>query len=549
MTNQQIVVQSHVARDFLQNAAYFSTVPKVIWEYVSNSLDNADEGKAVGVVVELSGQLLRVTDNASGMTRKELQNFFLMHGENIQRARGKRVRGRFGTGKCAAFGIANVLRIDTVKNAKHNVVQLSRVDIEAARSGEAFPVRDIVVNESTVAESGTIIEIADFNIRKIDVEGTISYVERHLARYRQRARVWINNHECEFKEPISADKLEFRSPPEVASKIGHVKLVVKVSPTSLDRETNGIDVLSHGIWHETTLAGLEGKDQANYIFGEVDVPILEDGEWKISPFDNTRNNTLNIQNPAVAVLMGWLSECIDDVRRKLVETEKARRQSEQARRLQQEADKIAALLNEDFIKLQVDFERARRVASRAGSVSADELASDAGGLSPGNGEEPTEWQRSGQPHGEGKRDQIPVVGAEPPREGPSLTPGNERGGKKRTESGHGRKPRGGLFVVQYYNGTPESPRSSYNPDERAIAINLDHPQISSALGASSGNTESRQFREITYEIACVEYALAIAHEQAEFATKHNLRRDAEDALYEVRDTINRVSKLLASALG
>ena len=548
MTNRQIVVQSHVARDFLQNAAYFSTVPKVIWEYVSNSLDNADQEKAVGVVVELSGQLLRVSDSASGMTRKELQNFFMMHGENIQRTRGKRVRGRFGTGKCAAFGVANVLRIDTVKNGRHNVVELSRADIEAARSGEAFPVRDINVNERTDAENGTVIQISDFNIRKIDVEGTISYVERHLARYRQRARVWINNHECEFREPISTDKFEFSPHPQVASKIGDVKLTVKVSPTSLDRETNGIDILSHGIWHETTLAGLEGKDQANYIFGEVDVPILEDGEWKISPFDNTRNNTLNIQNPIVAVLMGWLSECIDDVRRKLVEKEKARRQSEQARRLQQEAGKIAALLNDDFRKLQVDFERARRVASRSGLVSADELASEAGELSPGDGEEPTEWQRSGQPHGEEKRDQIPVGTGEQPTEGPSLIPGNERGGKKKSESGHGGTLRGGLFVVEYYNGTAESPRSSYNPDQRAIGINLDHPQISSALGASSGNTESRQFREITYEIACVEYALAIAHEQAEFATKHNLRRDAEDALYEVRDTINRVSKLLASAL-
>jgi len=30
-----IQVRSNVARDVLQNAAYFNTIPKVVWEYVS----------------------------------------------------------------------------------------------------------------------------------------------------------------------------------------------------------------------------------------------------------------------------------------------------------------------------------------------------------------------------------------------------------------------------------------------------------------------------------------------------------------------------------
>lgn len=548
MSRQQIVVQSHVARDFLQNAAYFSSVPKVVWEYVSNSLDNAEEGRPIEVFVELSNTLLRVSDNGSGMSRTGLRNFFTMHGENIQRSRGKRVRGRFGTGKCAAFGIADMLRVDTVKDGKRNAVELSRGDIEAAKSGEPFPVRDIVVNESTERPNGTVIDISDFNVRKIDVEGTISYVERHLARYRQRARVWINSHECEFREPISTEQFEFRPPPNVASEVGDVNLVIKVSPMPLDRETNGIDVLSHGIWHETTLAGHEGKDQAEYIFGEVDVPILEDGKWKIPPFDNTRNNTLNIQNPVVAVLMGWLAECIDDVRRKLIEKEKARRQSEQARRLEKEAERIAQILNDDFHKLQIEIERARRVASRTGVVSADEIPSEFGALVPGNGEEPTDWRPAGQPHRKGKQGQEPVGPGDEAREGPSLIPGSEPGSKKKPEPGTQRKPRAGIFNIEYYNGTAENPRSSYDSDIRTIRINLDHPQVASALGTSASGIESRQFREITYEIACVEYAMAIAHEQAATARKYNLRRDAEDALFDVRDTINRVSRLLVAAL-
>jgi Histidine kinase-, DNA gyrase B-, and HSP90-like ATPase len=548
MSTQGIVVQSHVGRDLLQNAAYFSSMPKVVWEYVSNSLDNAGDSKTAEVVVELSNDRLRVADNCSGMSRKELQNFFTMHGENVQRARGKKVRGQFGTGKSAAFGIANVLRVDTVKDGKRNIVELARQDIESAKSGHAFPVRNLTINEATDDDNGTVVEVEDFNLRRIDVEGTIGYVERHLARYRQKARVWINNHECEFQEPICSEEFKFKSSGKVAERIGEVTLVVKVSPTPLDKETNGIDILSHGIWHETTLAGLEAKDQAEFMFGEVDVPILEDGNWKIAPFDNTRNNTLNIQNAAVAVLMGWLAECLDEVRMKLAEEDRARRQSEQSRRLEKQASKIAAILNEDFRKLEIELEKARRVATRIGKVAVEESEGPDGKLLPGDGTEPTEWQRAGQPHGEGGAGSGAVGPGEEPRPGPDFIPGNEPGSRKKSEAGRPERKRAGIFRIEYYNGTPESPRSTYKADTREILINLDHPQVANALGASSGGTENRQFREITYEIACVEYALAVAYEQAEQARKFNMKRDAEDALYDVRETVNRVSRLLAAAL-
>src|SRR4051812_22755922 len=122
-TSGPITVSSHVARDFLQNAAYFSTLPKVLWEYVSNSLDNASDGQQVNVAVEILATSITIADDGAGMSRQELQNFFRMHAENQQRLRGKRVRGLFGTGKSAAFGIANVLRIDTSKDGKRNVVE------------------------------------------------------------------------------------------------------------------------------------------------------------------------------------------------------------------------------------------------------------------------------------------------------------------------------------------------------------------------------------------------------------------------------------------
>ena len=48
-----------------------------------------------------------------------------MHGENIDRKAGRPGRGRFGTGKSAAFGIGDVLRLTTVRNGKRSKVELT----------------------------------------------------------------------------------------------------------------------------------------------------------------------------------------------------------------------------------------------------------------------------------------------------------------------------------------------------------------------------------------------------------------------------------------
>ena len=81
--NQVIEVTSHVARDFLQNAAYFNTMPKLVWEYVANSLDAAKDGTPAAIAVEITTHEVRVSDNGRGMSREELRNFFQMHGQGV----------------------------------------------------------------------------------------------------------------------------------------------------------------------------------------------------------------------------------------------------------------------------------------------------------------------------------------------------------------------------------------------------------------------------------------------------------------------------------
>src|SRR3972149_2935079 len=215
--SKKISVKSHVSRDFLQNAVYFNTLPKVVWEYVSNSLDNGKEDIPTTVAVEIRKEedMLIVADNGAGMSREDLRRFFTMHGENIQRKRGKRVRGRFGTGKSAAFGIAKSLTIDTRRNGKRNVVSLHLEDIKKATSGETFEVNEITIDEGTDQEDGTIIEIKEFMTSRMDIDATISYIEKHLARYRLRANVLINGHACKFKELPAISTITVHAPKEI----------------------------------------------------------------------------------------------------------------------------------------------------------------------------------------------------------------------------------------------------------------------------------------------------------------------------------------------
>ena len=444
--NNTIAVTTHVARDFLQNAAYFNTIPKLVWEYVANSLDASKDGEPSIVFVEITSNFVKISDNGRGMSRNELSNFFQMHGENIQRKRGKKVRGRFGTGKSAAFGLANILKIDTTQSGYRNVVELHRDDIEQAEDGKPFTVRDIVIDEKTDGEDGTTIEIRDFNIRRPNVDQVITYIERHLSRYKQRAIVTINGHECRFEELPFLMEIIRNPPSDVSQHIGEVELIIKVSPVGLDDEVKGIDILSYGIWHGTTLAGIENKERANYIFGQIDVPILEDGEWPIPAFDNTRNNTLNTQNPVVVVLLGWIAEELEKVRQELVEKERKWRKSETTKQLEREAQRIADILNDDLAHQELELELKRKVAKRSGGKSVSEILDDVGDLFPGGGNEPTPWEQTGSPHGSGKRG-LEGAGGDNPRPGPTLRPGQEPGAKKSTTDGSGKRRKAVLILI------------------------------------------------------------------------------------------------------
>jgi hypothetical protein len=308
----------------LQNAALFKTDKLVVWEYVSNSLQYVDPGTnpIVQVLLDSKKKRITVTDNGRGMDLAGLRNFFVMHGENVDRKEGRRGRGRFGTGKSAAFGIGNLLRIRTVRHSKRSIVELSRGDIEGMTSEDAIPVKIIEAEVATSEVNGTKLEIEGVHLKAFDQSGVIKYIERHLARWPKNTTVFVNYHECEYAEPPVSEEYRFQAEGAAKERLGDVELVIKVSKIPLDDELRGVSIFSQGVWHETTLAGMEGRDMAQYLFGEIDVPALEDDDSLIPPFDLSRSMRLNRENELVQAVYAFVGEKLDRVRRELAERDK-----------------------------------------------------------------------------------------------------------------------------------------------------------------------------------------------------------------------------------
>lgn len=542
----EIFVRTNVPRDLLQSAAVFKNERLVVWEYVANSLQYVDAGVTPVVAVEMSGEAKKITirDNGRGMDREELQNFFTMHGENQDRKRGQGGRGRFGTGKSAAFGIAGRLVVSSVRNKRRNTVAIDRKAIDAA-DANGVPITTIERDVPTDAESGTVIEISEIKLQRLDVDGVVRYIERHLVRWSGRPIVQVNLRQCEPDEPVSVEEFEVVPSEAIAKVIGPGPLKLRVAASPLEKDQQGIAIFANGSWQETTLGGLDGKACCDRIFGEIDVPALDDDAAEIPAFDNSRSMSLNPANPVVQAIYVFIGPELERLRARLADEDRERRKLAESRRLQKEADRIAEIINGDFNEFITKVEpKRRRLEGRGGHDLGASLLADSEGQEEAfkGGEEgvpaevdPEVGGGDGGGGGEG--------GGDPPDTDPLVEPSSEGAGRGRPKPA-ARKPRSrGGFKVEFENLGVTEKRARYMPAERKILVNLDHPQIVAARGG--GDTEQPQFRRLSYEVAFTEYAIALASELNTAGEFY----DPSDAIFEMREAVNRLAVRGATLFG
>jgi hypothetical protein len=538
-------VTSHVGRDLIQSAQLFRHEHAVVWEYVSNGLQYKDPGTKPTVVVTIDAKAkkIEIRDNGRGMLMDDLKRYFQMHGENLDRKQGRPGRGYFGTGKSAAFGIANVLRITTVRDKQLSKVQLTRQNIDACPDGAEIPVEIFDREVKTAAPNGTLIEIEDVFLEQIDIGLITRHVERHIAHWPD-ATVIINHRECEFVErDISWERQISTKGTEYEKLLGVTILVVKKAKAPLEDERRGIAILSDGVWYGTSLAGCERKPFVEYLFGSLDVPALGRDQSTTPAFDMSRSTKLNPRNEIVGEIIRFIGVNLEAIRRELEQQDRERRQTEEQKRLQKQGSKIAELINEHFKEWRA---KLRSTMSKAGTgkdllpVKEQSAALDTGVIFgdelPGIILEPSTPER--EPHPGPRPEPNPI----PPKV--KLDESSDNNVAKQG-SGVAKKVASGGFNVAFDKIGQNEKRAKFDKETRTIIVNLEHPRIAVELKGTMGRSpvDDPNFIRMAYEIAITEYAIVLAQELSRIQYYY----DPQDALVDVRQTLDDLSKAFASA--
>jgi hypothetical protein len=137
MTNPQqleLIISMSVLEDLGINL--YGNVPAVLSEMVANAWDadatevNIDYSQDKGEIV--------IRDNGLGMTRDELQAYYLTVGHKRRAAgrtvtpRGRKPMGRKGIGKLSAFSIAEIVEVETIKDSERTAISMDVNDIRKA---------------------------------------------------------------------------------------------------------------------------------------------------------------------------------------------------------------------------------------------------------------------------------------------------------------------------------------------------------------------------------------------------------------------------------
>lgn len=546
MSSESLKVTSHVGRDLLQSAQLFKHEHAVVWEYVSNGLQYKDPATKPTVVVDIDPKAgtIRVRDNGRGMLLKDLEHYFQMHGENLDRKQGRPGRGLFGTGKSAAFGIGNSLTLTTVRDGKRSRVRLTRRDIQARPDGDEIPVKVMEREVQDQAPNGTLVEVEEIFLKKLDIPSVIRHIERHIAHW-PNASVLVNNHECEFAEPDVAREIKSRTKgTEYETLLGDTELVIKTAKGPLDEEFRGIAILSNGVWLETTLAGCERKPFSEYLFGTFDVPALASHNSSVAPFDMSRSMKLNPRNEVVAEVIRFVGVNLEGVRKDLEHEDRERRRGEEQKKLQNQGSKIAELINRHFKEWSA---KLKSTMAKAG-VGKDLLAA--------------KDQRNIDETNVVFGDELPAIIVDSERGiGPVPPPGpdpiprpllprvelDDAAAENLAAQGAAAKEkhRAGGFDVSFEKIGVNEKRAKFEKETRRIIINLEHPRIVMEAKSAGDHSlvEDTHFLRMAYEIAFTEYAIVLAQELSTVG----FFMDAQDALVELRQTIDDLSKAFAAA--
>lgn len=162
----------------------YKQLPQALAELITNCWD-ADAQK-VDVFLNYTEQTIRIKDNGNGMSHDELNKDFLRVAKNRRVTEksdlsigGRKVTGKKGLGKLALFGIANRIRVLSVKNGFKNGFEMKFSVIQSTPEDERYHPKSLFTDVPTSEPNGTEIIIDDLTLKTIT---PIEILQNSLAR-------------------------------------------------------------------------------------------------------------------------------------------------------------------------------------------------------------------------------------------------------------------------------------------------------------------------------------------------------------------------------
>lgn len=548
--NQKTGMTTHAGRSLLQEAARFSNEGKAVGEYVKNSWQYTDHDPTVEIFIDQENKSIRIIDDSNGMDLNDINDRFLvLHQENIERAKGKFGRGEFGTGKIAALGIGEILRVQTVRNKKINEFEIRRSDCDASISQEEVKVHWIQPNKNTTKRNGTIIDILGFRQkRQIKTKNIKEFLQSKTLTetvYDHKIKLFLMAEELQKKEIPYGEEIKVKTEGEFKNIIGDAEISIKVASRKLDEDERGTKIFTKGIYK----AFIKNPSArfSDFIFAECSCAGLIDENQDPPIFDSSRREELNEDNDLAKKFKEFVLIEIDKVRKKLEKDSNAKRDKEKEEALKKEAEKMKEFFNSDFKEQELDFQK--RAAKAKGNI--DEKDNDLPSLGEtkivvGNnfnvnivdGDDNSGTYDDGGGGGGGDGEGGDSIG----KGGGKLDKTNDETKNQGKERQTKKRRSGGGFNISFENLGPDSHRAKYEDDTRTIIINLDHPFLKK-IEDMAGDRTSTKYMRPAWEAALFEYAAATTTQKG----ASNMMDDSlTDGVIEMQNTVDKLLRKMTA---
>lgn len=335
----------------------YKTLPPVLAELISNSYD-ADAENVEIHFEQISDGTKRITirDDGLGMSFTEVNSRFLVVGQNrrlsnengsISLGKRRKVTGRKGIGKLAVFGIAEEIRIMTIKDGFKNEFILSLPQIKECEKGtenNLVPVYEpevIHLNSATSSASGTTITLSGikrkspFNIDETveavakrftfnDDDFVVKFVDfgnvKKIIDKNTRWDIFKTQFEWTFPEN------EFKSSSQIDASSITGKIITTEKP--LQEADRGIALFARGkLVNNNEFYGIKATISTayNYMTGFLNVDFVDDGDKDL--INTSRDGLLWDNDDSLLELKRWIQAQIKGIEKLWREKRKEQRKA------------------------------------------------------------------------------------------------------------------------------------------------------------------------------------------------------------------------------